>query len=134
MPALLSVNVNKYALVRNSRGKNAPDLLASSDACLSAGAHGITVHADMPGVTRQGLSIQADRNNLVIEGEASIDLPAGMEALYADVQATRYRRSFALSGELDTERIEATLKDGVLTLTIPKRAEFRPRKIEVRTA
>lgn len=97
-------------------------------------AHGIIVHADMPGVTRQGLSIQADRNNLVIEGEASIDLPAGMEALYADVQATRYRRSFALSGELDTERIEATLKDGVLTLTIPKRAEFRPRKIEVRTA
>jgi HSP20 family molecular chaperone IbpA len=48
------------------------------------------------------------------------------------VQATRYRRSFALSGELDTERIEASLKDGVLTLRIPKRAEFRPRKVEVR--
>ena len=41
------------------------------------------------------------------------------------MQATRYRRSFALSGELDTERIEASLKDGVLTLRIPKRAEFR---------
>ncbi len=44
MPALLSVNVNKYALLRNSRGGNAPDLLASSDVCLAAGAHGITVH------------------------------------------------------------------------------------------
>jgi HSP20 family molecular chaperone IbpA len=86
----------------------------------------------MPGVSRDGLSIQADRNSLVIEGNAVIDVPAAMEAIHADVQATRYRRSFALSGELDAERIEATLKDGVLTLRIPKRAEFRPRKVEVR--
>ena len=95
-------------------------------------AQGITVQADMPGVSRDGLSIQADRNSLVIEGNAVIDVPAAMEAIHADVQATRYRRSFALSGELDAERIEATLKDGVLTLRIPKRAEFRPRKVEVR--
>lgn len=40
----LSVNINKYALLRNSRGHNAPDLLAVVDTCLSAGAHGITVH------------------------------------------------------------------------------------------
>jgi HSP20 family protein len=95
-------------------------------------AQGITVQADMPGVSRDGLSIQADRNSLVIEGNAVIDVPAAMEAIHADVQATRYRRSFALSGELDAERIEATLKDGVLTLRITKRAEFRPRKVEVR--
>lgn len=44
MPTLLSVNVNKYALLRNSRGHDAPDLLASADLCLRAGAHGITVH------------------------------------------------------------------------------------------
>ena len=95
-------------------------------------AQGITVQADMPGVSKDGLSIQADRNSLVIEGNAVIDVPAAMEAIHAEAQATRYRRSFALSGELDTERIEASLKDGVLTLRIPKRAEFRPRKVEVR--
>jgi HSP20 family protein len=95
-------------------------------------AQGITVQADMPGVSKDGLSIQADRNSLVIEGNAVIDVPAAMEAIHAEVQATRYRRSFALSGELDAERIEATLKNGVLTLRIPKRAEFRPRKVEVR--
>ena len=95
-------------------------------------AQGITVQADMPVVSKDGLSIQADRNSLVIEGNAVIDVPAAMEAIHAEVQATRYRRSFALSGELDAERIEATLKDGVLTLRIPKRAEFRPRKVEVR--
>jgi HSP20 family molecular chaperone IbpA len=97
-------------------------------------AHGITVQAEMPGVSKDRLNVQADRNSLLIEGEAAIDMPAGMEALYADVQATKYRRSFVLSGELETERIEANLKDGVLTVRIPKRAEFRPRKIEVRAA
>jgi HSP20 family protein len=97
-------------------------------------ANGITVQAEMPGVSKDRLNVQADRNSLVIEGDAEIDMPAGMEALYADVQATKYRRSFVLSGELETDRIEANLKDGLLTVRIPKRAEFRPRKIEVRAA
>jgi HSP20 family molecular chaperone IbpA len=94
-------------------------------------AQGITVHAEMPGVSKDRLRVQADRNSLLIEGDASIDMPAGMEALYADVQATKYRRSFVLSGELETDSIEASLKDGLLTVRIPKRAQFQPRKIEV---
>ncbi|MCL4183924.1 MAG: Hsp20/alpha crystallin family protein [Burkholderiaceae bacterium] len=97
-------------------------------------AGGITLQAEMPGVSKERLEVRADRNGLLIEGQASIDLPAGMEALYADVQATRYRRGFTLSSELDTDRIEASMKDGVLTLYIPKRAEFRPRRIEVQSA
>jgi HSP20 family molecular chaperone IbpA len=60
-----------------------------------------------------------------------IDMPTGMAALYADLQTTKYRRTFVLSGELETERIEATLKDGLLTVHIPKRVEFRTRKIKV---
>jgi HSP20 family protein len=57
-----------------------------------------------------------------------------MEPLYADVRSTRYRRSFALSNELDSDKIDANLKDGVLTVRIPERAEMQPRKIEVRTS
>jgi HSP20 family protein len=97
-------------------------------------ANGITVQAEMPGVSKDRLNVHADRNSLIIEGDAAIDMPAGMEALYADVRATKYRRSFVLSGELEPDRIEASLKDGLLTVRIPKRAEFRPRKIEVRAA
>ena len=96
--------------------------------------HGLTVKAEMPGVSKERLNVQADRNSLVIEGEMVIDMPASMEALYADVRSTRYRRVFVLSGELETDRIEANLNDGVLTVRIPKRAELRPRKIEVRAA
>jgi HSP20 family protein len=94
-------------------------------------AHQITVQAEMPGVSKDKLNIQADRNGLVIEGDMEIDMPAGMTAVYADLQTTRYRRSFVLSGELETERIEASLKDGLLTVRIPKRLEFRTRKIKV---
>lgn len=95
-------------------------------------AHGIMVVAEMPGVSRDRLNVQADRNSLLIEGEAAIDMPEGMEAMYADVQSTRYARSFVLSGELETDAVDAKLKDGVLTIRIPKRSEFRPRKVEVR--
>jgi HSP20 family molecular chaperone IbpA len=94
-------------------------------------AHGITIEADMPGVSRDRLTLQVDKDTLLVEGDAQIDMPAGMEALYADVRITHYRRSFTLSGELEPEKIEASLKDGVLTVRIPKRAELRPRKIEV---
>jgi HSP20 family protein len=94
-------------------------------------AHQITVQAEMPGVSRDKLNVQADRNGLLIEGDMEINMPAGMAALYADLQTTRYRRTFVLSGELETERIEASLKDGLLTVRIPKRVEFRTRKIKV---
>lgn len=94
---------------------------------------GITLRADMPGVSKDYLNIQVDKDSLTVEGDARIDMPDDMEALYADIRLTRYRRSFALSSELDTDRIDASLKDGVVNLRIPKRAEVQPRKIEIRT-
>lgn len=95
---------------------------------------GITVCADMPGVSKERLELRVDANTLIIEGSAHLDLPENAEALYADVRSSTYRRTFALSGELETDKIEASLKDGVLTVRIPKRRELRPRKIEVRAA
>lgn len=95
-------------------------------------AAGITVRADMPGVSRDHLNIQVDKDTLLVEGHAQLDLPKDMEALHADMRASHYRRSFALSGELDPDKIEASLKDGVLSLRIPKRAEVQPRKVQVR--
>lgn len=95
-------------------------------------ADGINVVLDMPGVSKDRLHVKADGNGLVVEGDAEISMPEGMEAVYADVRAAHYRRSFGLTSELDAERIEAALKDGVLTLRIPKRAELKPRRIEIK--
>lgn len=93
---------------------------------------GITVHADMPGVSRQRLDIEVDRDTLSIEGLAEIGMSEDLESLYADVRPTRYQRSFTLSHELDGHRAEASLQDGVLKLRIPKREQYQPRKIDVR--
>lgn len=96
-------------------------------------AEGITLLADMPGVSREGLNLQVEGNNLLVEGSIGIAPREQMTALYADVRSTRYRRNFVLSNELEADKINANLKDGVLTVQIPKRAELRPRRIEVKT-
>jgi HSP20 family molecular chaperone IbpA len=91
----------------------------------------ITLIADLPGVSRDRLDVQIDGNNLLIEGQAALNLSEDTEAVAADVRATRYRRSFTLSKELEKDGISAEMKDGVLTLHLPKRAELQPRRIEV---
>ena len=94
---------------------------------------GITLTADMPGVSKDRLELRIDANNLIIEGQVQLELSGKAEALYADIRSSLYRRTFSLSGELETGKIEASLKNGVLTVRIPKRAELRPRRIEVLT-
>jgi HSP20 family protein len=95
---------------------------------------GITVLADMPGVSKDRLELKVEGDALLIEGQAQPPTPEGLEAVYAEVRIPRYRRSFTLSRELDTARIEANLKDGVLLLRIPKQAYAQPRRIEVKVA
>ncbi|MBB3293217.1 MULTISPECIES: Hsp20/alpha crystallin family protein [unclassified Roseateles] len=96
-------------------------------------AGGITLLADMPGVPREALDVRLDGETLVIEGEAAVSAPDGMRPLWAEVSVPRFRRAFTLSRELDMGRIEAGMKDGVLTLRIPKQAHAQPRRIAVST-
>ena len=64
---------------------------------------GITLEADMPGVSKERLRLQIDKDSLLVEGDIQFPMPEGLEALYADLRATRYSRSFALSSELDID-------------------------------
>ncbi len=92
---------------------------------------GITLLADMPGVPRDQLELHVEGDTLNIEGRVQPQTPEGLEAMYAELRVPRYRRSFTLSRELDSTRIDANLKDGVLTLRIPKQAHAQPRRIAV---
>lgn len=93
---------------------------------------GITLYADLPGVSRDGLDLQVDADTLTIEGVAQVQLPEGLEAKHAEITVPRYRRVFTLSRELDVENVTAELHQGVLKLRIPKAEHAQPRKIEVR--
>ena len=93
---------------------------------------GITLYADLPGVSKDGLNLQVDGETLTIEGEMSLDMPQGMEATHAEVSVPRFRRVFSLSKELDTGKLSAELKHGVLKLHIQKAEHAKPRRIIVK--
>lgn len=95
---------------------------------------GITLLADLPGVAKDALDLKVEGTSLTLEGQIKLDTLPGMGAVFAEVRASRYRRAFTLSRELDGAKIDAQLKDGVLKLRIPKLVEAQPRRIEVRAA
>ena len=95
---------------------------------------GITLRADLPGVPKEKLKLQVEAGTLTIEGEVSIAMPEGMEATYAEVSVPRFRRVFTLSKELDTGKVSAEFKHGVLSLRIPKAEHAQPRRIDIKVS
>ena len=93
---------------------------------------GITLRADLAGVPKDKLRLQVEADTLTIEAEMSVATPEDMEASYAEVTVPRYRRAFTLSKELDPSTVSAELRNGVLSLRIPKAEHAQPRRIEVK--
>ena len=95
---------------------------------------GITLRADLPGVPKDKLKLQVEARTLTIEGEVSIAMPESMEATYVEVSVPRFRRVFTLSKELDTGKVSAEFKHGVLSLRIPKAEHAQPRRIDIKVS
>lgn len=93
---------------------------------------GITLRADLPGVARENLVIDVDGETLTIEGAVNLGETAGIKPVYSEIRVAQYRRSFVLGRDLDATRIEAFLRDGVLTLRVPRSEQSKPRRIEVK--
>ena len=92
----------------------------------------IVVLADMPGVDDKSVDITLDRNILTINGFVVPEAPAGYTLAYSEYAIGDYRRVFTLSNEIDRERIQARVKNGVLRLTLPKSKAVQPKKIVVK--
>ncbi len=82
------------------------------------------LYADLPGVKQEDLDIQVEKDVLTIKGERKIERRG-------ERVAGAFSRAFTLPKHVDVEKIAASLKDGVLTLTLPKRPEAQPRQIKV---
>lgn len=92
----------------------------------------LTLVADMPGVSAENVSIDVRDNQLTIRG--MVDLPDEEECILArEYGVGDYYRQFTLGRTIDQTKIEAAIKDGVLTLTLPKADISKPRKISVKT-
>ena len=94
-------------------------------------AERFTVVADMPGADEKSVEATVQKRVLTIEGWARSDKPQELEALGQEFGMGRYRRNFTLPDVVDPERIQARMKNGVLTVTIPKKEEGKARKIQI---
>jgi HSP20 family protein len=91
----------------------------------------LTVVMEVPGVTREGVDIELKEDVLRVAGRIDLAKYGGLEPVYTEYNVGHWARTFALSDTVDREHIGARLEDGVLTLTLPKVAEARPRRIAV---
>jgi HSP20 family molecular chaperone IbpA len=96
-------------------------------------SQGVTLWADLPGVTKDRLDVKVHDGNLFIEAEAVVPTPAGLRLQHAEIREPHFARAFSLGADLDVSKVDANLKDGVLKLTIPRCEEARPRRVEVST-
>jgi HSP20 family protein len=97
-------------------------------------ASGITLYADLPGVSRDKLSLHVEADTLTIDAESGLSLPDGLTSQHTEVGLAKFRRVFTLSKELDTAKVSAELAQGVLKLRIPKAQHAQPRRIDVQVA
>ena len=94
-------------------------------------AEAFVVVADLPGADEKSVEATVQKRVLTIEGWTQLEKPQGGEELGREFGAGRFRRDFALPDAVDPERIQARVKNGVLTVTIPKKEEVKARKIQV---
>jgi HSP20 family molecular chaperone IbpA len=85
-------------------------------------------------VAKENLHVGVEGDQLTIEGRVTLGENTKLEPVYAEVRVAHYRRTFVLSRDLDTGKIEAAMKNGVLTLAIPKAEQAKPRRIPVAVA
>lgn len=88
--------------------------------------------ADMPGVDERSVDITLEKNILTVHGTVDPDIPENHRLVSSEYGIGNYQRVFTLSDEIDRERIEATVKNGVLRLTLPKAEIAKTRKIPVK--
>src|SRR5271157_804767 len=91
----------------------------------------LTVIVEMPGVDKDKVDVKVENDVLIIEGWIDFSRYEGLQPVYTEYNIGNYARSFQLSNKIDQDRISAELRDGVMTLVLPKSERAKPRKISV---
>jgi HSP20 family protein len=91
----------------------------------------LTLVLEMPGVDKGSVEVKVENDVLNIEGRVGFSKYEGMQPLYTEYNVGHYARSFRLSSKIEQEGISAELKDGVMTLVLPKAEKAKSRKIQV---
>jgi len=93
----------------------------------------LTVVLEMPGVARNNIDVNVDNGVLMIEGKIDFGKYEDLQPVYSEYNIGPFRRSFRISSRIDQDKIKAEMRDGVISLTLPKAEQPKPRHIEVST-
>src|SRR5215469_11563688 len=91
----------------------------------------LTVVLEMPGVDRNSVEASVENDTVTIEGRIDFSKYEGMQPVYTEYNVGHYARSFEVSNKIDQGKISAEMKDGVVTLVLPKAEQAKQRKIQV---
>jgi len=92
----------------------------------------LTVVLEMPGVDRDNIDVSVENGVLTVEGKINFSKYEGLQPVYSEYNIGPYRRIFRISSRVDQDKIRAEMRDGVITLVLPKAAQAKPRRIEVK--
>ena len=92
----------------------------------------LQVVLEMPGIEKNNVDIRVEDGVLQVEGRLDLSKYSGLQPLYTEYNVGHYARSFQLSSKIDQTKIAAEMKDGVLSLTLPKVEEAKPRTIQIK--
>jgi HSP20 family molecular chaperone IbpA len=92
----------------------------------------LQVVLEIPGIEKNNVDIAVEDGVLQVEGRLDLSKYSGLQPLYTEYNVGHYARSFQLSSKIDQTKIAAEMKDGVLSLTLPKVEEAKPRTIQIK--
>jgi HSP20 family protein len=132
MAARQELQVQKKRELEQSEEATIPARVFLPNADIYETPDALSVVLEMPGVEKSNVDIRVEQGILNVEGRLDLSKYQGLQPLYTEYNVGHYARSFQLSSKIDQNAIEAELKDGVLSLTLPKAEQAKPRKIQVR--
>jgi HSP20 family protein len=109
-----------------------PGLVFRPDVDIVERPEEFVVTADLPGADQQHVDVKLEDGVLAIDARLAVEPDASWTPRYAEYRLGSYHREFALSDGIDADGIEATMRDGVLELRLPKADRHRPRRVDVR--
>lgn len=121
-------------LVRENRSSNgdrqATEQFIAPAATVLENTDGYTLEVEMPGVSKEDLEMWVENNELTILGRRAVPSVEGT-LIHRESRSENFRRSFELDPSIDAGKISAKVEQGVVTLTLPKAEQVKPRKITV---
>lgn len=115
---------------RNGTQRPQSEQFVAPAASITENADGYQLMIEMPGVNKEGLEISIENNELTILGRRSLPTIEGV-AIHRESRPHNYRRIFEIDPSIDTAKISAKIDQGVVSLTLPKAEQVKPRKITV---